>query len=319
MKRLLSTVPLQLPLLLVACGTPDRRSVPDPAAAIVEAPVEAPAEIPDFPGVVTSKVMKVVSSEFQGQLQKVFVQPRMRVKAGDVIARLDTVELETEVKNLRAQEKSSGAQAAAYSATAKAAAVQAKTEARLYNRGFQSRNATISAQARLSEARGQSGAAAEQAESARVRREALQDQIKKADHPSPISGVVTVIKQKEGESLPKGTPIARVFDDSDLIIRFAVPKQYRHLVKLGGRVQLTTDTAQPIWATIINVRDEEPPISFSVVEADIDDSKLRPDEIQVAKDGRVRLEPTTTAPVPAAVTASVPPIQPQPAPAGANR
>ena len=121
-------------------------------------------------------------------------------------------------------------------------------------------------------------------------------------------------------------PLARVFDDRDLIIRFAVPKKYRSSLKLGGRVELTVEgVAQPIWASITQIADEEPPITFSVVEADIDDSKLRPDEIQVAKDGRVRLveEPTPQAqPQPAApapVTATVTSPQPQPAQAGAKR
>lgn len=281
--------------------------MPDPAAAIVAAPVEAPEERPDFPGVVTAKVSKVIPAEFQGALEKVYVHQRKRVKAGELIARLDTSKLKTEAASLLAQEQSSGANAAAASATARAAAATAKTERRLYDRGFQSRNATITANARLAEARGQIGAAAQQAKASRVRRLEIEAQIKKADHPSPIDGVITVIKQKEGDLLQQGMPLARVFDDRDLIIRFAVPKKYRSLLKLGGRVELSVEgIAQPIWASITQIADEEPPITFSVVEADIDDSKLRPDEIQVAKDGRVRLveEPTP---------------QPQPAQAGAKR
>lgn len=310
MKRLLSTV------LLAACGAPEQPPVvPDPTAAVVPAQDETPVERPDFPGVVTAKVTKVIPAEFQGSLEKVFVTQRQRVKAGELIAKLDTTDLKAEAASLRAQEQSSGAQAAAAAATARAAAATAKTERRLYNRGFQSRNASITAQARLAEARGQIGAAGQQAKASRVKREQIEDQIEKANHPSPIDGIITVIKQKEGDVLQRGTPIARVFDDSDLIIRFAVPKQYRSEVKLGGRVELAVDgNAQPIWATIINIADEEPPITFSVVTADIDDSKLRPDEVQVAKDGRVRLadEPTPPAPAPA-TTAS------QPAHAGANR
>ena len=318
MKRLLSTV------LLVACGAAEQPpAVPDPAAAVVAAEDETPVERPDFPGVVTAKESKVIPAEFQGSLENIFVHQRQRVKAGDLIAKLDTTDLKAEAASLRAQERSSGAQAAAASATARAAAATAKTESRLYNRGFQSRNAKITAQARLAEARGQIGAAGEQAKSLRVRREQIEEQIKKANHPSPIDGVITVIKQKEGDVIQRGTPIARVFDDSDLIIRFAVPKEYRNLLKLGGRVELTVDgTPQPIWASITNIADEEPPISFSVVTADIDDSKLRPDEIQVAKDGRVRLveEPSPPAPPPAAApTPTATTAASQPAQAGANR
>lgn len=273
--------------------------MPDPAAATAPAPVEDPAERPDFPGVITARVSRVIPAEFQGRLERIFVHQRKRVKAGEIVAKLDATDLETEAAQLLAQEQSAGAQAAAAAATARAAAAAAKTERRLYERGFQSRNATITAQARYLEARGQIGAAAEQAKASRVRRLQLEAQIEKANLPSPIDGIVTIVKAKEGEMMQRGVPIARVFDDRDLLIRFAVPKPYRHLVKVGGRVELAVaGVAQPIWATVERIADEEPPITFAVVEADIDDSKLRPDEIQVASEGRVRLvEPvTTTAP-----------------------
>ena len=264
--------------------------MPDPAAATAPAPIEAPQERPDFPGVITARVSKVIPAEFQGRLEKVFVYPRKRVHAGDVVAKLDVTELKTQAAQLLAQEQSASAQAGAYAATARAAANQAKTEQRLYARGFQSRNATITANARYQEARGQIGAAAEQAKASRVQRQLLEDQIKKADHPAPLDGVITILKGKEGEMIQRGESIARVYDDRDLMIKFAVPKEHRDLIRIGGRVELHVEGVQaPIWATIERMTDETPPITFSVVEADIDDSKLRPDEIQVATEGRVRI------------------------------
>jgi multidrug efflux pump subunit AcrA (membrane-fusion protein) len=309
MKRFLSTV------LLAACGTPDRPPAqPDPTAAIAPAPVEAPAERPDFPGVITSKVNKVIPAEFNGKLDKILVHQRKRVKAGEIVAKLNTDDLKVQAEQLLAQEKSSAAQAGAYAATARAAAAAAKTERRLYDRGFQSRNATISANARLAEARGQIGAAAQQAKASRVQREQIEDQIKKADVPAPIDGVIMILKAQQGEMLQRGTSIARVYDDSDLIIKFAVPKEHRNLVKEGGRVELrVTGSTQPIWARIDRITEEQPPITFFVVEADIDDSKLRPDEIQVASEGRVRIEEPPPAPTQTAQA------QPQPAQAGAPR
>ena len=123
-----------------------------------------------------------------------------------------------------------------------------------------------------------------------MRRLQLEEQIKKAEHPAPIDGVVAVAKGKLGETIQRGTPIARIYDDRDLMIRFAVPKEHRNLVKIGGRVELSVPgIEQPVWATIERVTDQEPPINFAVVDADIDDSKLRPDEIQVASEGRVRI------------------------------
>jgi multidrug efflux system membrane fusion protein len=307
-------------IALAACGAAEPPpAVHDPAQATAPAPVEVQAEQPDFPGVVTSRVQKIIKAEFTGGLEKVLVTQRQRVKAGDIVAKLDPKELQAEADALRAQESSSGAQAAAYAASARAAAQQARTEKILFDKGIQSRNAVGAANARLGEARGQIGAAAEQGRAAKVKRKQLEEQIQKANLPAPISGVITIVKAKEGELLQRGTPIARVFDDSDLVIKFAVPKEHRSFVRINDRVELhVAGLEQPIWAHVETIADEEPPITFAVVTADIDDSKLRPGEIQVASEGRVRiaLKPKTTA-------TATPQPQPQPysppAHAGANQ
>ena len=94
-----------------------------------------------------------------------------------------------------------------------------------------------------------------------------------------------------GEVAQIGTPLARVFDPSDLIMRFAVPKEHRGELMLGQRVELTVEgNARPVWATVTNISGaQEPPINFTVVEADIDDTKLAPGELTVASVGRVRI------------------------------
>jgi hypothetical protein len=76
-----------------------------------------------------------------------------------------------------------------------------------------------------------------------------------------------------------------------------VPKEHRHLVAPGKRVEIRIEgVARTVWATIERIADEEPPINFAVVEADIDDSKLGPDEIRVTSQGRVRLADASGAP-----------------------
>lgn len=262
----------------------------DPAVAVEPAPVEASPEVPDFPGVIVARTSRVITAEFAGRVERIHVHQRKRVRAGELIAKLDATDIRAEVASLLAQEQSAQAQAGAYAATARAAAAAAKTERRLYERGFASRNASITASARLAEARGQIGAAAEQAKASRAKRRQLEEQVQKAEHPAPIAGVITIVKAKEGELVQRGAPLARVYDDRDLMIRFAVPKQHRSKIKIGDRVELQVAGVEaPIWATVERIADEEPPITFAVVVADIDDTKLRPDEIQVASEGRVRI------------------------------
>ena len=107
---------------------------------------------------------------------------------------------------------------------------------------------------------------------------------------SPLDGVVMMVKVNEGEMAQKGQPLARVFDPKDLMMQFAVPKEHRQLVAPGKRVELRIEGVErSLWATVERIADQEPPLNFSVVEADIDDTKLNPDEVRLTAKGRVRI------------------------------
>ena len=138
---------------------------------------------------------------------------------------------------------------------------------------------------------GQGAAASARAESAKQSRMQKEKDLENTDIAAPISGVVTNIKTHEGEIVQKGVPLARVFDPSDLIVRFAVPKEHTGKVKIGQRVELVVEgNPRPLWAIVTNLSGaQEPPINFSIAEADIDDSKLAPGELAVASVGRIRI------------------------------
>ena len=90
--------------------------------------------------------------------------------------------------------------------------------------------------------------------------------------------------------IPQGSSWVSVLSDD----AFAKLKEKRPgiaKVKVGQRVELDVDgNPRPIWATVTNMSGaQEPPINFSVVEADIDDSKLAPGELAVAAVGRIRI------------------------------
>ncbi|HEU4729799.1 MAG TPA: hypothetical protein VFT22_18010, partial [Kofleriaceae bacterium] len=69
------------------------------------------------------------------------------------------------------------------------------------------------------------------------------------------------------------------------------PKEHRSKVRLGQRVELAIEgDPRPIWALVTNISAaQEPPINFTVVEADIDDTRLAPGELRVAAVARVRI------------------------------
>jgi multidrug resistance efflux pump len=129
------------------------------------------------------------------------------------------------------------------------------------------------------------------ATTAKAAREQAEKDLLRSSVTAPIDGIVTNIKAHQGEIAQVGTPLARVFDPSKLIIRFAVPKEYRNAIQNGQRVELTIeDNKRVVGATVSSIAEaQEPPINFIVVEADIDNSKLTPAELTVASVGRVRL------------------------------
>jgi multidrug resistance efflux pump len=164
-------------------------------------------------------------------------------------------------------------------------------ETRLHKLGVSSPFAVTSARAEYAQAGGQTGAAMAKALTAKAAREQAEKDLARTAIYAPLDGIVTNIRAHEGEVAQVGTPLARIFDPSDLIIRFAVPKEHRASIQLGQTIELAVDGApRVIWATVTNISGaQEPPINFTVVEADLDDTKLAPGELTVASVGRVRL------------------------------
>jgi RND family efflux transporter MFP subunit len=253
--------------------------------------VRPPAPAAEFTGVVTSRRSSVIAAQVQAPIEKLTIHAGQLIKAGDLVARLSKTELESKLAEAQGNEAAARAEASSYGAQAAAAHQAAIAEERLRRLGVSSQIAASNARAQYFQIGGQISAALSRAATAKATREQCEKNLAKAEIAAPISGVVTNIKAHEGEVAQIGTPLARVFDPSDLIIRFAVPKDHRSELALGQRVELSVEgNARPVWATVTNISGaQEPPINFTVVEADIDDSKLAPGELTVASVGRVRI------------------------------
>ena len=255
-------------------------------------PAAAPtaAETPDFPGVVTSRNTKVVSAEFAGRVDRIHIFNGQKVRAGDAIMRLDDTELKAQIEAARQNELAARADAGAAGAQAFAARRQFQRDTILGRRGIVSKGALDNARAQSAALGAQSGAHSFRAESYKAERNRLEGLVAKSTATAPLDGVVMMVKVNEGEMAQKGTPLARVFDPKDLIMKFAVPKEHRHLVAPGKRVELRVEGVErTLWATVERIADQEPPLNFAVVEADIDDAKLNPDEVRLTAKGRVRI------------------------------
>ena len=284
-------------VLLAACGAPEQPPAePDHTEPVHPAQAPAPAETPEFVGVITARKSEIIPAAFGARLLTLDVHQGQPVRAGDKIARLDDQELKSQIEGYKAEEAAARAQAGVGGAQAALARAKLSAERKLYALGASPRMGITSAQAELGAAGASAGAAAAQGGVAKAKRQIAERQLEKAQLTSPINGIVMMVRAREGEALQQGAPIARVADPRDLIVRFAVPKEYAKQLAAGQRVQVRVDGVdQPVWATVERMSTEEPPINFTVVEADIDDSKLRPDELRLAAVSRVTLPKKTKA------------------------
>jgi RND family efflux transporter MFP subunit len=264
---------------------------PSPTGATQARVVKAPPAVPEFTGVVTSRKSSVIVAQVQARIEKLNVHAGQLIKAGELVAKLDKTELENRLEQARANEKAAQAEAGAFGAQASGLRQVLIAETRLHKLGISSPMAVVNARAQYAQVGGQGGSAAAKAAAARTVREQSEKDLARTDIVAPLDGVITNIKAHEGEVAQVGTPLARVFDPSDLIIRFAVPKEHRAEIQLGQRVELAVEgDKRLVWATVTNISGaQEPPINFTVIEADIDDTKLAPGELTVASVGRVRI------------------------------
>lgn len=287
-RPLLSLLPL---LLLGACTANGKAPEPDPSSAQVEAAPEAPEALPTFLGVVTSRKNKVIVAEVDAKIESLKISVGTKVKAGEIVAVLDDAKLKQDLAAARAQAAAAAGDAGAAGAQARAALAKLRTESVLMKNGASPRNAVREAQFGVAAAGGAAGGASGRYKSAMVSVEQIQAQLNATQVKAPIDGVVTLIKARDGGLAQRGTPIAHVFDTSDLLIRFTVDTDHRHLVKLGDRIAFKIESEQrPVLATITKIEPElEPGLNFVIVEADLDDTKLAPDQIKVASNGRVTL------------------------------
>jgi multidrug efflux pump subunit AcrA (membrane-fusion protein) len=284
---MLSRIPCLLCLLLPACATERRATEPEVTTAITESsPAAKPAA--QFVAVVTPRISNTVTPDFEGRVMRLFVHSGQHVKAGDVLAELDASDLLVKMHQLDSNAASATAEASASYAIAEEDLRQATVQFRLARFGAaapeQGRQEQV--KARTESERGASASA--RAKALRIERD---DYAQKAAHArlvAPMDGVVTAVKIKEGELAHKGTPIARVVDQHDLLVRFAVPSEQRDTLVLGGRVEvLLAREKRQVFATIERISDElEPPVEYTMVDAALNDTKL---DIRVASPGHVRL------------------------------
>ncbi len=265
----------------------------DPTAPIKFATDPTPIEIPEYPAVITTKHSELVPTASDGRVLKIDVHPGQRVHAGDVLVELDDTELKARALGLAANVRASKSDAGASYAQAQDAARQAQMQDRLRRLGAGTAEAVRQAQASRSQFGSSGAAASERAASAAADLAETQRLIARAKITSPIDGVVVSLRVRDGENASKGQTVARVSDPSDLRVKFIVPQDQRGTLVLGQSIEVVMPgLTRKLFATITSFNDvQEARLAVTVVEADIDDSKLIPSEVSPTAQGHVRIDP----------------------------
>jgi RND family efflux transporter MFP subunit len=255
-----------------------------------EAPKTEAPKAPEFTGVITSRVSKVIASDFDSKVLRLNIRSGQKVRAGDIVAELDTTELQNKLAQAKASYDAANGMLARAGAGYANAARAARRERRLAALGVSSLAALDTAVAQQGQSGGESQQAAGEKAKASAQIKEIEGLLKTAKVPAPIDGTIAIVKAREGENLSKAAQIARVFDGNQLVVKFAVPKKHLSFVKLDTRVELVTDEGHVVVPGKVTNQDpgSDPTIDFTVFEAVIDPN-FRTDAIHVGDNGHVRI------------------------------
>ena len=239
---------------------------------------------------ITARQTMLISTDFDGRVNKVNVQQGQRVSKGDILIELDDAELRSRAAIAANNERAAKGDAGAAYAMASDANRQRTIQARLARGGAVAPEAVRQAEATRAQYGSQGAAASSRAASAADERKEYERLIAKSKIPAPFDGIVVSVRAKVGETSRKGQNVARVSNPSDLLVKFAVPQSQRAKIKLDQMVEvLMPGQVGHVYAKITRIEDvQEAPITFSVVEADIDDSKY-PGAVNPTAQGHVRI------------------------------
>jgi len=210
-------------LLLAGCGNGE--AVSEPARPVlVQQPQPAEAAVQAFAGDVRARHEALLAFRVGGKLAHREVEVGQRVRAGQVLARLDT-------HDLRLAREAAEARLAAVEAEARLAAAEFERVGVLFERQLVSRS--------LFDARRSAREAADaQVAQARAQQRVAANQAGYGDLRAPADGVVVQRFVEAGQVLAAGQPVFAVAEDGDREIAIALPESELARFAIGQPVQV---------------------------------------------------------------------------------
>jgi RND family efflux transporter MFP subunit len=161
-------------------------------------------------------------------------EPGTRVKAGDVIARVDT--LETRLQRAELAARQTRGQVALRQAERELQRLQASGDAVSRFQLDQAENTRDLARSDL--------------EIADAALRQVDDRLARAETRAPFAGVISERLRREGEEVARGDLVARLFDTEHLEIRLFLPLRHVRAIQAGSTVQVQLDAQTQVPARV---------------------------------------------------------------------
>lgn len=218
---------------LAACGgeeTGDSAPPPVRGLKVFEVTSTAATMVRRYPSVVQPADESKLSFEISGQLSEVTLDVGSRVKAGDVLLRLDPTTLRFELQQARAALEQA-------EATSKNATTDFSRKEQLLASGNTTKAAYDAAEANLK-------SAAAQVEQARQQYAISEERLHKSELKAPFDGVIASVDAKSFANVSPGQAILTLYSQNAFEVAFSVPASVINALEPGDQATVVvTDLA----------------------------------------------------------------------------
>jgi RND family efflux transporter MFP subunit len=231
---------------------PAPKASPTPVAEPAPAPSAAPARRPAAlvaSGYVVARRKATVAAEVTGKVVEVNVEEGRLVNQGDVLARLDSVLAESDLKLARSRQATAEAAIASVAADLRDAELIWNRTQNLSRRDFASNADLTKAEARVGVLRAELQKAKASLETARLDAQRAAEVVEKHTIRAPFSGIVTEKSAQPGEMISPlsagggftRTGICTIVDMDSIEVEVDVNEAYIGRVEAGQRVDAVLD------------------------------------------------------------------------------
>ncbi len=183
-----------------------------------------------FSGVVQAGTESKLSFKIPGTLQKVNVDIGTKVRAGQLLVKLDPTDYE-----IQAREAENARD------LARAAEVQAESNYERIRELYENRSASKSA---LDAARAAFESAHEQDNIAKKRRKLAKNQLEYTALKAPVAGAISDVRVEVNENIQAGQPVVVLTSGSELEVKIAMPEILIAQIREGDNVNVVLDAVQ---------------------------------------------------------------------------